>query len=243
MDRSSYLDWSVVSDEYVVEAVQALLTEDRMSDRWDGITPLERSIHRLVLRHFIKCGLPPKIAELMVSTGLSFEALELVMRSLLRRDLIILDGAEVCAAYPFSGSQTRHQVRLGDRHINAICAIDALGTAAMTGHDTDVLSACPICERQIEISVKRDGLNVRLVKPTAAVIWAAASDVNGCAADTQCPSMLAFCSDEHLEGWRDEQLSDTGFRLTPKQATQIGAAIFRPFFRSTDRPLELEPNL
>ena len=112
----------------------------------------------------------------------------------------------------------------------------------MTGHETTVQSSCPECEGQIKVSINRDGLEVEAVHPEATVIWAAVSDVNGCAAKTQCQSMLAFCCDEHLEAWKRGRPAGTGFRLTPEKATQIGAAVFLPFVHSTDRPIELTPS-
>lgn len=217
------------------------MTAERMADRWDGITPQELAIHRLVLLSFVRAGMPPTLNDLKMSTGQTLVALRSALRSLQRRDLVLSEGDVIVAAYPFSATPTRHRVSLGDRHINAICAIDALGTAAMTGHETAVQSACPVCERQIKVSINRDGLEVAAVYPKATVIWAAVSDVNGCAAETQCPSMLAFCCDEHLEEWNRGRPAGTGFRFTPENATQIGAAVFLPFVHSTDRPIKLTP--
>lgn len=241
MARSSYLDWSVVSDGYVAKALEALMTAERMADRWDGITPQELAIHRLVLLGFVRAGMPPTLNDLKMSTGQTLVDLRSSLRSLQRRDLVLFEDDVIVAAYPFSAAPTQHRVSLGGRRINAICVIDALGTAAMTGHETTVQSACPECERQIKVSINRDGLEVEAVHPEATVIWAEVSDVNGCAAKTQCQSMLAFCCDEHLEEWKRGKPAGTGFRLTPEKATQIGAAVFLLFVHSTDRPIELSP--
>ena len=160
MARSSYLDWSVVSDGYVAKALEALMTAERMADRWDGITPQELAIHRLVLLGFVRAGMPPTLNDLKMSTGQTLVDLRSSLRSLQRRDLVLFEDDVIVAAYPFSATPTQHRVSLGGRRINAICAIDALGTAAMTGHETTVQSSCPECEGKIKVSIK----------PTTAII-------------------------------------------------------------------------
>ena len=118
---------------------------------------------------------------------------------------------------------------VGSQPVAAICAIDALGTASMTNSTVNVRTSCPVCDEKIDMTVDKDGLTVSDVEPPGVVLWSTASIENGCAATSQCKSMLAFCSDDHLEAWRLKNRPADGFRLSPSHAVQIGAAIFNGF--------------
>jgi len=227
--RSPDIDWSVVTDGYVDHALRSLLTAKRMADRWDNISEAERITHQLILRAFVETGSPPSLDDLCVLLGCPGDQVVAVLRGLSRRDLILLEGDNIPGAYPFSSLPTRHFVTMGELSIPAICAIDALGATAMVRREATMGSRCPACDDQIAIHLSSDGLAVENASPTTIMIWAGLSDVLGCAANTQCQSMLAFCGAQHLREWQAHGNSGPGFRFTPIQAVQAGAAIFRPF--------------
>lgn len=141
--RSSFIDWSVVTDEHVKVALRSLLTVERMASRWNGITNEVRDLHLLVLRGYIATGGAPSSESLARSMGLDRARIQSLLLDLEHRDLILLNGSDITGAYPFSSNPSRHQVVIDGRAIPAICAIDALGTAAMIGQPVQVSSTCP----------------------------------------------------------------------------------------------------
>ena len=139
-------------------------------------------------------------------------------------------GDAPAGAYPFTSRASGHSVVIKTREIATMCAIDAFGAGAMVDSDAEVHSRCPECNTAIDIRIGGNGPSIEAAHPEGAVVWAGVDAVEGCAADTQCRSMLLFCADAHLQAWRAKHApGGEGFRLTPDQALQAGAAIFRPF--------------
>ncbi len=226
----TFPDWSVVNDPHVEAAVQALLKEERMRKQWDGLTSVARGILQHVLHFYLQNGRAPTLKELRDAKQLSDQAIAEVVDDLAERDLVLLTDGEISAAYPFSTAITRHAVEINNRVIPAICAIDALGAGSMFGSSTEVTSSCPVCETEIEIKTEKLGLSIGKITPAAAIVWAGVQAIDGCAANTQCQSMLLFCCDDHLRQWKGIQpANQIGFRLLPHQALQAGAAMFIPY--------------
>ena len=173
--------------------------------------------------------------------GVAPDASQNVLADLVERDLVFLDQGEIAGAYPFSSQPTRHAVTICGQRIWAVCALDALGAGAMARSGAHVTTTCPICEARIDVTIGRRGLALRAVSPISAVLWAGVEPIGGCAAATQCQSMLLFCGDDHLQDWCASRSGpNDGYRLTPRQALQAGAAIFRPFLAEPE-PEEVSP--
>lgn len=226
-EPANRFDLSVVADPLVRDALGALLQDWRMAKRWDDLPPAHLAVHREILRSYIAIAHPPPRADLAgIAGGDPGKALD----DLVARDLILLEKGEVVGAYPFTSRPARHRVVIGGREVGAMCAIDALGAGAMARREAQVRADCAQCGAPIRISTGAGGLGIDRVEPGATVIWAGVEPVSGCAADTQCRSMLMFCDAEHLGAWRAAHApAGTGFHLTPVQAVELGAAIFRPF--------------
>jgi Alkylmercury lyase len=229
----SWFDLAVVSDPLVVKALGALLTDWRMRKRWEDLPSAFRRLHRAILQGYLETGSAPSRENLgkrfggVVGSGLD---------DLVARDLILLDGGEVAGAYPFTSRPSRNSVEIQGCEIAAMCAIDALGAGAMARRDAKVRSRCARCDAPVEIDVSGHGLAIGRVQPAGAPVWAGMEPVSGCAADTQCRTMLFFCDRAHLEAWRAANAPDgEGWCLTPAQALQVGAAIFRPFLAEIEK--------
>lgn len=226
------VDQSVVTDPLVGEALGKLLTAWRMRKRWDDFPSDHRAVHHAILNGYLQTGHAPRRADLAGITGTDIGA---VLEDLRERDLIVLRDGEVEIAYPFTSRNSPHGVEIGTRKIKCVCAIDALGVGAMIDSAALAFSRCPECDAEIDIRIGKGGLSIEAVQPKGAVVWAGVSATQGCAADTQCRSMLLFCSDAHLQAWRKKNApGGEGFRLTPDQALQAGAAVFRPFMARSD---------
>lgn len=73
-------------------------------------------------------------------------------------------------------------------------------------------------------------MSIRSVTPASVVVWSGVREVDGCAADTHCQVMAFFCSDDHLDAWRNNmEKPPLGQRLTVEEGLQEGAAVFLPF--------------
>ena len=216
-------DRSIVTDPAVGEALCVLLDDDRMFKRWSGVSPDVRQAHQDILAGFLKTGAPPDVDHFRPSV---FEDLKL-------RDLVHVRSGRIAVAYPFSVSPTDFRVTVGPTPLNAVCAIDALGVAAMAGRRVRVRCRCPVCKIVTDLEVASDGLTISQTTAPHARVWAGVEDVDGCAVDTQCRTMQLFCSPEHLAQWREAQSPGArGFDLSLEQGVQLGAAIFKPFLEA-----------
>ena len=104
-------------------------------------------------------GRAPAVAELAVDTGLAEDAVREGLGRLRQRDMVVLDAesGEVSGAYPFTERDTGHRVALGEKTLNAMCAVDALGAGAMFGHDAVIHSSCRHCGREVRGSTRGQG--------------------------------------------------------------------------------------
>jgi len=227
MNSNIFVDWSVVDDPEVKSILQEIFSEWHERKRWDDFPVEVKRVHQHILRGFLRTGHPPARAQLAV---LALPDVNAVLADLCSRDLVVLnEDDEISGAYPFSAKLTRHSVSINGHKIAAMCAIDALGSGAMAGQDCKITSICPLCEMAIQIEIGQRGLALNDVRPETAIVWAGVNPINGgCAANTECQSVLMFCSEDHLAQWRHTS-NAIGVSLSPAQALQAGAAIFRPF--------------
>jgi hypothetical protein len=208
-----------VTSAPVKEALAALLTEARLGRRWRGLTGESRSAHARILHAFVASGRPPEISTFPGH----------VLADLERRDLVHAGDGRISVAYPFATEATDFLVTVEGLNNHAVCAIDALGVAAMTGKAARVSCLCPICGTAVETTVADDGLAHEGTTHPDARIWTGVMHVGACAADSQCKSMRLFCCAEHLAEWRESRPEMTGFDLSLAEGIQLGAAIFKPF--------------
>jgi len=215
-------DRSLATEAKVDEALSALLTEARLAARWAGLSQASEKAHHRILTSFLECGDPPGIETFQAD----------VLGDLSRRDLVHVRNGKIALAYPFATDQTDFSVTVAGVRVNAVCAIDALGVAAMAGRAAEVTCVCPMCQSPTKVSILQDGLTIETASKPDARVWTGIQEVGACAADSQCKSMLLFCSSAHLEDWKRTQSADPrGFDLSLQQGVQLGAAIFGPFLQ------------
>ena len=222
-------DWSAVTSEVAGRALEALFEIENIAERWAGLDAAEDRLRRAVLAGYLAAGRAPSLTELAEATGI--EDPRGGLARLAARDLVVLgpDGATITGAYPFTDRDSGHEVHLGDLGINAMCAIDALGIGALSGHDITINSTCAACDAAVRIATARRGAALQLVSPRDAVVWLGVRYEGGCAANSLCRSIAFFCSDGHLEDWRAANHPGLdGFRLTMEEALETGRALFAP---------------
>ncbi len=224
-------DWSVVTSGTVREALGAIFETCDWEERWAGLDDAQDRTRRAILEAYARTGHAPSINELALSTGFALDQVRGLIAKLKARDMVVLDrdGTTLAGAYPFIDRPTEHRMKWGETALHAMCAIDALGTGAMLGTDIVIESACRSCGAPIHIETRDKGAALADHSPGSAVVWTGIQYAGRCAADSLCTVMAFFCSDGHLESWRDDQKpSANGFRLSLDQGLQMGRAIFMP---------------
>ncbi|SRR6266436_2676245 len=230
-------DWSVLTRP---RAREALLRRDRsrfgLAEKWiQVLEPTQDRVWRTVLELFARSGRPPHLHEIAKETRLSVENIRVLVSELQAHDLLgSHKSADVILyAYPFSAGQTEHRVRLRDRKLYAVCAIDALGIAGMFRTDVDIESSCRACGSRIEISTAQSGKSLSHARPIDAVVWYDLA-YSGRAAASCCPSIAFFCSDAELRQWlRARSPQRAGYPLTLDEALEVGRALFEPALAAT----------
>lgn len=224
-------DWSVVTSETVREALGAIFETCDWEERWAGLDDAQDRTRRAILEAYPRIGHAPSTNELALSTGFAPDQVRGLIAKLKARDMVVLDrdGTTLAGAYPFIDRATEHRMKLGKTALHAMCAIDALGTGAMLGTDIVIESACRSCGAPIRIETRDKGAALADHSPRSTVVWTGIHYADRCAADSLCTVMAFFCSDGHLESWRDGQIPRAnGFRLSLDEGLQMGRAIFMP---------------
>jgi alkylmercury lyase len=226
-------DWSVVTQPAAREALgRHMAARSGLVEKWSrALGKTEDLVWRSIMELFPTLGRPPRVEEIVSATKMSREGLLPVLRELQQRDLLAFDEAtgSVTHAYPFTGSESRHRVRLVERTLNALCAVDALGVGAMYRQDIAIESSCQFCNAEVRVATRRKGAALCSVSPASAVVWYDAVYAGGCAATSCCPSIAFFCSDDHLQRWLARRAAPRqGYRLSPVDALEMGRALFGP---------------
>ncbi len=124
----TFPDWSVVNSKTVRGALDVTFEVFGVEKRWSGLDEAQDRTRRAILEGYARTGYAPSIADLADATGFAPDAVRDQLGKLKARDMVVLepDGATIAGSYPFSERDTGHRVRLGDRVLNAMCAIDAI---------------------------------------------------------------------------------------------------------------------
>lgn len=213
------------SDRLATALAAAGISRERCGRaRTERLSRGEGRLYRWVLTEFAERGRPDgaalraKAAELGLDPASAVEALA-------REDLLHLDQeGEVAVAYPFSGRPTRHRVRFSEgNEVFAMCALDALGMAAMLDRPIEVRSTDPATQDPIVALVAADG-RVEW-QPEEAVVLAGARcsgpSYQGC-----CAVVNFFSSRASAERYLGEQPDIQGQLISVPEAVAAGAAIF-----------------
>lgn len=156
------------------------------------------------------------------------EKVDALLNKLDRVDAIHLDNdkTNIVAAYPFSGSETSHQVYLkrnGFKRVYAMCAIDALGMSFMFDCDVSVESLCYHCGERIDIKVSDN--EIISLNPRNTVVWCD-MEYSCCAATSLCKNTNFFSSEKHYEDWQKGKPIRKGNLLSIQEAFYLGKLFF-----------------
>lgn len=208
------------------------------------LAPVEgglRAVHQRVLRAFAETGQPPSVAELEEAAAPYGISGQEVMRQLHAADFLRLDACgAISAAYPFSPVATPHLVTIqGGPQVFSMCAIDALGIAAMLGKAVTISSSEPGTGAPVTVTVPAAGDAVVWEPGTAVVFYGqeracgtcppgAGALVPSVAADTCCRAINFFTAKASAAAWARTHPEITGKILDQREAWQAGVSIFGP---------------
>jgi hypothetical protein len=159
-----------------------------------------RAVHQAVLRHFAATGLAPDRDELEPAAERAGRTAVEVLAELADEDFLTLDEAgNIHAAYPFSATPTRHQVRIdGDVRVWSMCAIDALGIPPMLGADAVISSTDPVTGEPITVTARGAAT---IWEPPGAVVFVGQRPGGGPAATACCGALNFFGSPATARTW------------------------------------------
>ena len=197
-----------------------------------------RAVQQQVLRSFASTGHAPSAADLAETAARNGTTAAVVLAALHAGDYLRLGPDEqIRAAYPFSGVPTPHLVDIdGGPRVHAMCAIDALGMAAMLRTGVRITSADPGTGEIVTVTVRADGKTVW--RPRTAVVFngrliqrEVREAIPGvlavsASADSCCGYMNFFATRAGAAAWDAAHPGLTGEILGQAAALRLGVDIF-----------------
>ncbi|MGA5191613.1 organomercurial lyase [Streptomyces griseoincarnatus] len=186
-----------------------------------------RAVHQAVLRHFAAVGQAPEPADLAAAAAEASRTVADVLAELGREDFLTLDAdGQIRAAYPFSAVPTPQRLRLPSGvEAWAMCAIDALGVAAMLHQDIAVASSDPVDGRPITVTFT--GGSARW-EPPEAVVFVGQRAEAGPAATVCCDALNFFADSTTAEAWVRHHPEVHGRITSQAEALRIAEQTFGP---------------
>lgn len=186
-----------------------------------------RELHRHVLASFAQTGRCPRSPTLAARVAPAL--LEPALRELASLDLLVLDDAgELAGAYPYTLEQTVHRVTLDGLELHAMCAVDALAIAPMTGRTAVIRSCCHQCGAPIVLTQDDEAVAPAPLRDEIriGIAW---RDTDGCAARSLCREMVFFCGTSHAAAWQAGRADHDV--LQTADAVALAKAFFMPLIR------------
>ncbi|MEU9445848.1 organomercurial lyase [Streptomyces sp. NPDC048304] len=185
-----------------------------------------RAVHQAVLRHFAATGVAPGASDLAAAAAEAGRTDD-VLAELAAEDFLTLnDSGRIEAAYPFSAAPTPHRMRLANGvEAWAMCAIDALGVAAILHQDVAITSRDPLDGRPITVTFT--GGTARW-DPADAVVFVGQRAQTGPAATVCCDALNFFAEPSTAEAWARQHPDVHGRITSQSDAQRIAEQTFGP---------------
>jgi Alkylmercury lyase len=186
-------------------------------------------LFRWILREFAAATPPSGEATRTVADALGLDAAD-VFRVLAREDLVHVDAtARPVVAYPFSAKPRGHRVLIdGERWVEAMCAIDALGIAPMLALPIEVYSRDRLSGG--EVWVRLDPSEGAWWEPKQAVVLAGSACCEGTSFRGCCDVLNFFERRENAERYLVENPSVSGHPISLPEAIEAGRIVFGDVF-------------
>ena len=198
-----------------------------------------RAVQQELLRTFATTGRPPAAPALAQTAARYGTTPEAVLAGLHAEDFVRLGpGGQIRAAYPFSAVPTRHMVDIdGGPRAHAMCAIDALGIAAMLSTGVTITSADPGTGEPVTVAVHAGGKTAAWQPPAAVVFsgqrtWWGPGDcppggrAMAPAEAVRCGYVNFFTAHASAAAWASAHFEVTGQILGQAAALRLGTRSF-----------------
>ena len=184
----------------------------------------ERALYRWIIERFA-LATPPTAAQIAEQAKTHALDTKTALAVLAREDLVHTDDdGAVTVAYPFSAQARGHEVTVEGRVVQAMCAIDALGIAAMLDRPIEVRSHDPLSGSEGRGHANPDG--VTTWQPETAVVLAGSSSCDGPSYRGCCDVLNFFESTENAQRYLRENTEVAGMPIPISEAAAAGRAVF-----------------
>ncbi len=182
------------------------------------------------MREFAAARCPSGEATRAAATRIGIDLGE-ALAVLAREDLVHVDGnGRPVVAYPFSAKPRGHRVLIdGERWVEAMCAIDALGIAPMLGVAIEIHSRDPV--NAGEVWVRLDQREGAWWEPEEAVVLSGSTCCEGPSFGGCCDVLNFFETRENAERYLAEHREVAGHPISLPEAIEAGRIVFGDLFR------------
>jgi alkylmercury lyase-like protein len=195
------------------------------TERTSRLNREQRQLYDWILQRFAQAAPPPRAQLAEKARTLGLEPGD-ALATLAHEDLVHTDeDGDVSVAYPFSARPRGHRVAIdGGATVEAMCAIDALGIAAMLDKPVEIVSHDPITGNEISLRVRlREDARWN---PETAVVLAGSSSCEGPSYCGCCDVLNFFETAETAEQYLRENNAVAGMPVSIPEAIEAGRAIF-----------------
>jgi hypothetical protein len=186
---------------------------------WE-LNPLEKETLRAMFLAILELGRAPTIEELQLKMEKTTEEIIHILDELEQKDVLLRRKGtqEIVSIYPVSLTSTEHQVIFEDgKKLFAMCALDAVGIPSLFKINARVDSRCEWGTEKTFIEIRDEKIAAK--SHPDILIWNT-DEIIIPAAETCCPLMNFFCTEEHLKKWesKNSELSKIGQGILLEQA-------------------------
>jgi Alkylmercury lyase len=202
------------------------------TERTSILTGEQRQLYEWILQRFAQAARPPRAQLAEKARTLGLEPGD-ALATLAHEDLIHTDeDGDVSVAYPFSARSRGHRVTIdGGATVEAMCAIDALGIAAMLDKPVAIVSRDLITGNEISLRVSpREDARWN---PETAVVLAGSGRCDGPSYCGCCDVLNFFETAETAEQYLRENTAVAGMPVSIPEAIGAGRAIFGDVLEAT----------
>jgi hypothetical protein len=208
--------------------------ERRGRTRLERLPSEDRKLYDWILDRFARASAPTGAETRAAARSFGLDPDQALAR-LADEDLIHADeSGRPLVAYPFSGLPRGHRVMVeGVGAIEAMCAVDALGIAAMLDRPIEISSHDPHTGNDVTVQLDPDG--TASWEPQDAVVVVGSAACGGPSFRGCCDVLNLFESAESAERYLADRPVADGSWVSISTAIEAGSAIFGDLLRSSSR--------
>ena len=195
-----------------------------LAERLDAASPQAPEVYGQVRDRLLMTGRAVEADDLPAVDAAAFHQ---GITELAAADLVVADAghSRVLGVYPVTTEATDHRLDIDGVQLFAMCAVDALAVAPVTGDKVQIDSRCAVSGEAVRI--RQAGEALESAEPAGVQVGIAWQDTGGCAAHSLCRDMV-FLADPRIAA--DWHAAGAGMRsiYTLHEALALGRAFFMP---------------